>query len=54
MVAPIQGLLIGDKGYISQELIDPLQLFENIQLETPKRCNMKDERPPEFVRCLMS
>ncbi|MDM8559423.1 IS982 family transposase [Candidatus Parabeggiatoa sp. HSG14] len=54
MVPPIQGLLIGDKGYIGQQLQEELQLIENIQLETPKRCNMKDERSPKFVKCLMS
>jgi len=54
MVPPIQGLLIGDKGYISQSLQEELLRVENIQLETPKRRNMKDERSPEFVKCLMS
>ncbi len=53
MVPPIQGLLTGDKGYIGQQLQEELQL-ENIQLETPKRSNMKDERSPKFVKCLMS
>lgn len=46
--------MIGDKGYISQELKEELHVFENIQLETPKRRNMKDDRSPEFVKCLMS
>lgn len=54
MTSPIQGLLIGDKGYLGQQFQEELQLFENIQLETPKRCNMKDERSEKFVKCLMS
>ena len=54
MIAPCLRLLIGDKGYISQKLFDPLLFEENIQLETPKRRNMKDNRSSEFVKCLMS
>ncbi|MDM8561495.1 transposase [Candidatus Parabeggiatoa sp. HSG14] len=50
----IQGLLIGDKGYTGQQLKEELQQVENIQLETSKRCNMKDEPPKKFVKCLMS
>lgn len=38
-------VLLGDKGYLSQRV--PLDLFNelNIQLETPKRTNQKDNKP---------
>lgn len=54
MVSPIKGLLIGDKGYISQDLKEELQVYENIQLETPLRNNMKDNRNPDTVKLLTS
>lgn len=54
MIGPIEGLLIGDKGYISGTLKEELQVYENIQLETPLRRNMKDKRSPAIVKQLMS
>ena len=54
MIPPLQGLLIADKGYLGQHFQQELQLIENIQLETPKRRNMKEERSEKFVKCLMS
>lgn len=48
----IKGLLIGDKGFIrpllKQELVD-----QDIDLQTPLRKNMKDDRPKSFVKQLM-
>ena len=49
----IHGLLIGDKGYISQELKVYLQDHFRIDLETPLRSNMQDDRDPAFVAQLM-
>jgi Transposase DDE domain len=40
----IQGVLIGDKGYLSQPLQADLKTV-GISLETPKRKNMSDNRP---------
>lgn len=54
MIGHIEGLLIGDKGYISGTLKEELQVYENIQLETPLRSNMKDKRSPKIVKQLMS
>ena len=54
IVSCIEGLLVGDKGYISQSLKEDLQEFENIQLETPFRSNMKDNRNPDTVKWLIS
>ena len=47
----ISGLLIGDKGYISQELAQQLKAHQ-IQLQTPLRSNMKENRSPDFLRLL--
>lgn len=52
LVDDIQGLLIGDKGYISKFLSEQLKK-KNIQLETPLRANMKDSRPKELVKILL-
>jgi len=49
----IQGLLIGDKGYISQSLHTELMLYQHIDLETPLRTNMTDTRDPVFVKNLI-
>lgn len=48
----IQGLLIGDKGYISQKLAQELSNF-GIDLQTPLRQNMKDERPRAVVKLIV-
>lgn len=53
LVAGIRGLLIGDKGYISQEAKAYLQDHYAIALETPLRSNMPDDRDPHFVTQLM-
>jgi Transposase DDE domain len=45
----IQGLLIGDKGYLSADLKRDLAA-SGIQLETPLRSNMPATRPPEWVQ----
>jgi hypothetical protein len=47
----IQGLLLGDKGYLSSDLGQQLKGC-GINLQTPLRSNMKDERSPSFVRLL--
>jgi hypothetical protein len=49
----IQGLLIGDKGYISQNLHTELMVYQHIDLETPLRANMTDTRDPVFVKNLI-
>lgn len=53
LLPDIQGLITGDKGYISTCLREEL-LSYGIDLQTPFRSNMKDERDPEFVRMLIS
>jgi hypothetical protein len=47
----IQGLLIGDKGYLSAPLQAELQQ-QGIQLETALRANMRDSRSPTHLRLL--
>ena len=49
----IQGLMIGDKGYIRPELKQDCESF-GIDLQTPLRKNMKDKRPKWIVRQLMN
>ena len=49
----IQGLLIGDKGYISQSLHKELLVYHRVDLETPLRTNMIDTRPLDFVTYLV-
>ena len=49
----IQGLLIGDKGYISKPLHKELLMYHHVDLETPLRMNMLDTRPPDFVTSLV-
>jgi len=44
----IQDLLIGDKGYIRPILKEEMA-NQNIDLQTPLRKNMKDDRPESFV-----
>jgi hypothetical protein len=48
----IQGLLLGDKGYIRPELEATLQK-KGIYLQTPLRDNMEDERPTGFLRWML-
>lgn len=52
LVEKIKGLLLRDKGYIRPELQDQLK-EQGLNLETPLRENMKDERPKDFLRWMM-
>jgi len=49
----IKGLLMGDKGYLSEEVKIYLRDDLGIELQTPLRSNMKDDRDPAFVKQLM-
>jgi len=49
----VRGLLIGDKGYISDPLRQDL-LAHGIDLQTALRDNMQDERDPGYVKMLKS
>lgn len=49
----IQGLLIGDKGYLSQPLHIALAQV-NLELQTPLRRNMSESRPLQVVRQLQT
>jgi hypothetical protein len=53
MTAEIKGLLLGDKGYIRPLLSEELK-WQDIDLQTPLRKNMKDSRDKTFVKQLMS
>lgn len=53
LIKEIRGLLGGDKGYISAPLHQDL-LTEGVNLQTPLRSNMHDDRDPAWVRTLMS
>lgn len=52
IVPPVYGLLIGDKGYLSEPLQHQLQVV-GIKLETALRSNMQDVRNPAWVKLLM-
>lgn len=49
----IRGILIGDKGFISGALKDRLEK-KHLDLQTPLKKNMKDERGPQHVRRIKS
>lgn len=51
--AGIAGLMLADKGFISQPLKEKLGL-QGIQLQTPLRNNMTDGRNPAFIRWIIS
>lgn len=51
MVSTIQGLLIGDKGYLSAALQQDLRQV-GIELQTALRSNMHDSRNPAWVNLL--
>jgi hypothetical protein len=51
VVKMIHGLLIGDKGYLSQALQHDLQQV-GLQLETALRSNMPEDRHPAWVKLL--
>lgn len=53
MTADISGLLIGDKGYIRPLLSEELK-WQDIDLQTSLRKNMKDSRDKSLVKQLMS
>lgn len=52
IVGNIQGLLIGDKGYIRPRLKEDMA-NQGIDLQTPLRKNMQDPRPKAYVKELM-
>ena len=52
VVDGIQGLLIGDKGYLSNSLQKDLEFYQ-LDLQTPKRSNMIETRPKQLVRALI-
>jgi len=49
----LTALLIGDRGFIGTELQEELKKFE-IDLQTPRRNNMREDWPPVFVKWLKS
>lgn len=51
MVHPVHGLLIGDKGYLSEALQQELRRV-GIELEAALRSNMPDARDPAWVKLL--
>ncbi|NJK53016.1 MAG: IS982 family transposase [Leptolyngbyaceae cyanobacterium SU_3_3] len=51
VVSNVQGVVIGDKGYLSQFLGEQLQAH-NLSLQTPLRANMHDERQRSQVKLL--
>jgi IS5 family transposase len=53
IVGLIQGLLIGDKGYISATLRQELERY-GIDLQTALRSNMQDNRPKNWVKLLQT
>ena len=48
----ITGMLLGDKGYIRPEFSEDCAAL-GIDLQTPLRRNMKDQRPKWFVKLIM-
>jgi hypothetical protein len=52
MVSAMSGLLFADKGLISADLTDQLA-GRGVDLTTPLRANMKDDRPPWLIRQAM-
>lgn len=52
IIHEITGLLIGDKGYLSSSLQNDLSCHQ-LNLQTPVRSNMKDERSKHSVRLLV-
>ena len=52
LVKKIQGLLLGDKGFIRPELSEELR-EQGLHLQTPVRDNMKEERPKSFLNWMM-
>lgn len=52
LIGKIKGLLLGDKGFIRPELKTTL-LEQGVNLETPLRDNMHDERSKNFLKWMM-
>ena len=52
VVDGIKGLLIGDKGYLGASLQRDLNQYQ-LNLQTPKRSKMMEERPKHLVRALV-
>jgi len=50
----IKGLLIGDMGFIGDDLQKQLKEEYEINFQTPKRKNMPDDRSPEYVGAMKS
>jgi hypothetical protein len=53
LVDKLKGLLLGDKGYLRPELKQALA-EQGLDLQTPLRSNMKDERPKGWVKLIVS
>lgn len=53
LMGKIQGLLLGDKGYIRPELKEALAK-QGISLQTPLRDNMEDTRSKDFLKWMLS
>ncbi len=51
ILGQIQGMVIGDKGYISQDLRDALR-GAGVELQTALRANMTDTRPKAWIALL--
>jgi hypothetical protein len=47
----VNGLVMGDKGYLSKSLQAELADY-SVELATPVRSNMKDERPKDWNHVL--
>ena len=52
LIPSIQGLVIGDKGYLSEPLQVDLKQEQQIHLETALRHNMIETRSPQYLRLL--
>jgi hypothetical protein len=52
LMGKIRGLVIGDKGFIGENLNNALR-DEGIDLQTPLRDNMKENRPKGAIKMLM-
>ena len=52
LIGDIEGLLLGDKGYIRPALKEDCEAV-GINLQTPLRRNMSDKRPKKFVKLMM-
>ncbi len=53
VVEHLEGLLLGDRGFVRPILKEDLAKV-GIELKTPLRKNMTDDRPKSFVKHLMS